>query len=149
MKSLFFATVFICMVSACQTQVPSGFVHYTSAFEEIKVTPDSLFHTIITSEYDNPVSSVPSSSTSKTNAYKIENYQFTEVQQYIENAGFWNLNDAFGAPENERYYPYEISVKWGDKTKKALYRSSPGAEAAPSEFQNVVKYLQDWVAKQK
>lgn len=123
-------------------QNPPLFVYYQSWTDEIIVENQHLKHIHTDYEYDNPVSGNPSGSKKSllTDA-DLTKQQWEELKILIINSEFEQLKDAYGAPEGDRYYPYNLTISWGTDKKEVKYRSNPSYEEAPLAFQTIEKYL--------
>lgn len=94
-------------------------------------------------EYPSEVSGTPSGSSSvKHPTLKLTPEQVDDLRTFVEECGFMELDEAYGAPPDDRFYPYEITVYLeGGKTQSVLYRSNPGYGDAPAAFQKLQDYL--------
>ncbi len=67
----------------------------------------------------------------------------TKLKQILNDDKFWELEDAYGAPEGQRYYPYTISATQNEKTKTVVFRSNPSFGLAPEVFRTLEKFLNE------
>jgi hypothetical protein len=140
----FFPLLFLVLNAAtCRQQMANDEVRvrYSSAFEDIEIAADILTYTKTTYEYDNPVSATPSGSSSTSFHKALSRSEVRKLSSFIMESGFMELGPAYGAPEEQRYYPYEIHVKLGEITKVVMFRSNPSYEEAPEAFRKVDEYL--------
>ena len=126
-----------------RSSVPISTVKYGDWNDEITIENKHIKHVKTEYEFDNPVSSIPSGwSTSVLTDADLTDEQWEDLNNFIKNSGFENLKGSYGAPENVRYYPYNLAIGWGEVKKEVLYRSSPHNEDKPPEaFWNVIDYL--------
>ena len=95
-------------------------IEYKSPNKSLEIKDTSLVVSEKKDVFDNPVSSVPSSS-------KVEerNYTLSKKEVY----------------DLERSYPTKILVKMHGKEKEVVYRSNPSFESAPDTFSKIESYL--------
>ncbi len=93
--------------------------------------------------YSSPTSGTPSSaSTISETPVAIGAAKVEEVRALVLGSGFLDLENAYGAPEGERHYPYRIIVKFdGGDRKEVLFRSNPTHEAKPEAFAKLEAFL--------
>lgn len=124
---------------------PTLQVNYAAWNEAITIDgkTGALKHTKTEHEYDNPVSGTPSGQTVHTVAEgTLTEEQMTALATFINDAGFLLLDSEYGAPENQRYYPYRLSVMLPDGFEKdVIFRSNPEFGDEPEEFKAVVEEL--------
>ena len=78
----------------------------------------------------------------KTSEKSLTDKDVNELKELIITSGFFKLNKLEGVTdENQRYYPYFITVKLGDKTKEVEYRSNPEGPSMPKAFSSVLDKL--------
>jgi hypothetical protein len=76
----------------------------------------------------------------------LDEKEMRELVSLIARAGFMDLMDAYGgAGEWQRYYPYTMSVKVGDRQRKVLYQDFPEASPRPKAFSVVEEKVLDLV----
>ena len=94
-------------------------------------------------KYASPVSGNPiSSKTTSQPEKKLEPAQAQAIAAFVLASGFLDLKGAYGAPEGQRYYPYEITVHLeGGKPKHVLFRSNPSYEGMPEPFKKLEAFL--------
>ncbi|NES64241.1 MAG: S8 family serine peptidase [Okeania sp. SIO2D1] len=125
-----------------RSSVPISTVNYNSWIDEITIKNKHIKHVKTEYEFDNPVSSIPSGwSTSVITDTNLTDKQWEDLNNFIKNSGFENLESAYGAPENMRYYPYSLTIGWGEVKKEVLYRSNPSYGKPPEAFWKVKDYL--------
>jgi hypothetical protein len=119
-------------------------IRYDSWSDEITVEANRLKHVATEYEFDNPVSGIPSGSEAVVRTDSdLTDVQWEDLRRFIRTSGFDALGDAYGAPERVRYYPYTLTITFGEDSKKVIYRSNPSYERAPEAFRSVEKYLFD------
>lgn len=96
-------------------------------------------------EYSSQVSGTPSGSSSvKHPELKLTDDQVQALREFVEECGFLKLDEAYGAPSDQRYYPYEITVYFeGGEKRSVVYRSNPGYDEAPKAFRKLQQYLNE------
>ena len=136
MKTLFYLLL---VLSGYQTE--GLFIEYKAPFQEITVKGDSVFIQKDVAEYDNPVSSIPSST--KTFFYNslLSRGEVKKLEKLVIKSGFFELKESYGAPADQRYYPYTLTVKIGTKTHSVEYRSNPSYEESPPAFKTIESHL--------
>ena len=94
--------------------------------------------------YPTPVSGTPSSMKTLSMPTKtLAATQAEAIAAFVLASGFIDLADAYGAPEGQRYYPYEITVhRAGGKAKHVMFRSNPSYEESPAAFKKLEAFLQ-------
>jgi len=70
----------------------------------------------------------------------LNTLQINELQKVVNN-GFFNLDDAYGAPQDQRHYPYTLQVEINGQQKKVIYRSNPSFDEAPYSFKTLESTL--------
>jgi hypothetical protein len=119
-------------------------IFYDSWTDDITVKGRQIHHVQTRYEYDNPVSAVPSRQYEvELTAAELTDRQLEGLQQLIQASGFETLADTYGAPEGSRFYPYRLTIEWGDTRKEVLYRSNPSYEGPPAAFREIERYLFD------
>lgn len=117
-------------------------VHYHSWTDEIRIEDKHIKHTTTKYEYDNPLSATPSEVIQSVIAdAALSDQQWENLKNFIRNCGFEKLDNSYGAPENERYYPYTLTINWGTEKKEVRYRSNPSYGEPPEVFNDVEKHL--------
>jgi len=117
-------------------------VHYHSWTDEISFENKQIKHTITKYKYDNLVSATPSEVIRSVIAdTALTDQQWENLKNFIRNCGFEKLENAYGAPENERYYPYTLTINWGTERKEVRYRSNPSYDKPPEIFKNIEEFL--------
>ncbi len=94
-------------------------------------------------KYSNPASSIPESFKIVTRSAEITAAQRDRLEKLIQSVNFWNLPEFSGAPPNERYYPYSITVTQNGRSKTVLHRSNPSFPPAPSGFRRLEAHLNE------
>jgi hypothetical protein len=119
-------------------------VCYDSWIDDITVEDQHLRHVVTEYEFDSPMSSVPSrwQTVVKTDADLPED-EWKALKRFIRDSGFETLADSYGAPEGYRYYPYNLTIAWGDAVKEVQYRSNPSYEGPPESFRAIERYLKE------
>jgi hypothetical protein len=126
---------------------PISRIHYQAwdAGVDVNLAERTLVRGEVHYEYASEVSGNPSGSSSVNHpTLKITPEQVEALRAFVEECGFMDLEEAYGAPADERYYPYEITVYLkGGETRSVLFRSNPGYDDAPEAFQKLEDYLND------
>ncbi len=123
-------------------QTDGLYVKYHSSFRDITVTKDSLSATKTTYSYGQMPSSVPTGSSVDKFSKRLSQAELDSLLRIITSEEFWQMKEEYGVSEEQRFYPYEIFVRYGDREKKILYRSSPlSADEPPEVFRQLEKYL--------
>ncbi|MEM8906306.1 MAG: hypothetical protein AAGD05_00555 [Bacteroidota bacterium] len=120
-------------------------LHYTSPNHKIIISDGTLTHYQKEEHFaPNATSATPGMTTTNTLADKhpLEANQLIALQEVLSN-GFMELDKGYGAPTNERHYPYFINVRFQGKSKEVIFRSNPSFDPAPAAFQAVEKALLD------
>lgn len=120
------------------------FIQYDSWTDDITIENKHIRHVETRYEFENPVSSIPSSwhEVVLTDA-NLTDQQWSDLKQFIKDSGFETLKDAYGAPEGKRYYPYNLTIARGEERKEVQYRSNPSYDKPPEPFWAIEKYLFD------
>jgi len=64
--------------------------------------------------------------------------EINDLISLINETDFMNLKSTYGrASQYQRYYPYKLFVKIGEKQKEVVYQSFPGASPMPEAFRKV------------
>ncbi len=110
---------------------------------EVDIQHKTLKSHTIHYKYSKPTSAVPVGSTSEGyGPVAISSDQVQRVIKVLEESGFYDLEPAYGAPEDQRFYPYSITVYFSDGTSmKVVYRSNPSYDPPPEAFKKVEKVL--------
>lgn len=116
-------------------------IEYKSPNKSLEIKDTSLVVSEKKDVFDNPVSSVPSSSKVEERNYTLSKKEVYDLVKFIQDNQFFELNNAYGAPEAERSYPTKILVKMHGKEKEVVYRSNPSFESAPDTFSKIESYL--------
>ncbi|MFT5471052.1 MAG: hypothetical protein ACI8UO_006185 [Verrucomicrobiales bacterium] len=124
---------------------PTLQIQYNAWNESIQIdgATGSFKHTKTDHEYESPTSGNPKSSTVSTIAERtLDEAKQTALAQFVNDSGFLTLDEFYGAPENQRFYPYALKVMLPDGFEKnVLFRSNPEFEEQPAEFKTVVDEL--------
>jgi hypothetical protein len=117
-------------------------IRYDSWTDDITIEGQHIRHVETRYEYDNPVSAVPSRQYTVVHTdTDLTEEQLTDLKQFIQTSGFETLAEAYGAPEEYRYYPYRLTIEFGELRKDVLYRSNPSSEKPPATFRAIERYL--------
>ena len=116
-------------------------IEYKSPNKSLEIKDTSLVVSEKKDVFDNPVSSVPSSSKVEERNYTHSKKEVYDLVKFIQDNQFFELNNSYGAPEAERSYPTKILVKMHGKEKEVVYRSNPSFESAPDTFSKIESYL--------
>ena len=127
--------------TGCESQEQNFVVEYSAPTVLIKIKNFDLNWTEKIEEYKNPISAAPTKIITQTKNKKLTSCQLEKLQKLIQTSGFMNLAAEYGAPNNQRYYPYSISVTLGKKENKVIYRSNPTYGSSPEAFRIVEDYL--------
>jgi hypothetical protein len=119
----------------------SLFILYKSQTTSLELKDSSLIVTRKTDVYDNPVSSIPSSTQKEETKYTLSRQEISELSQFIKSSGFFDLEKESGAPSEERHYPTSIFIKLNSRSNEVIHRSNPSFESAPETFSQIEKYL--------
>ncbi len=133
--------------SDAETDYSEYKVHYKTWKESIRIENSKIYQSVEDMEFDNPVSSTPSSQKTKIlkDGKELRDDQLKALEIGIEQSGFWNLTEAaYGAGKDDRHYPYSIEVNIGGKKKKVLYRSHPD-KPAPEEFKTLESFIKNFI----
>ncbi len=116
-------------------------LQYKSPNKSIEIKDTSLVITEKKDVFENPVSSIPSSSTFEDKNYTLTKKEVYDLIKYIQDNKFFDLNASYGASEGERSYPSTILVKMHGNEKEVVYRSNPLFESSPEAFRKVEGYI--------
>jgi hypothetical protein len=115
---------------------------YNAPFQRLILSSDlRLLHIEERAEYDTPVSSTPSRTSTVETVCQLAPEDATALLRFIQESGFYDLKDAYGAEATARSYPHSIFVRDGVQEKEVVYRSRPDTEAAPEAFLQVEKKI--------
>lgn len=126
---------------APKTKVKQIHLEYKSTNKSVEVNDTSLIITEKKDVFDNPVSSIPSSSTFEDKNYTLTKKEVYDLIKFIQDNKFFDLNSSYGAPDTERYYPTSILIRMHGKEKEVIYRSNPSFESSPEAFNKIEKYI--------
>lgn len=98
---------------------------------------------------ENNFSSVPDSMSTETllDAVAVSDSTMNALFELLDEQKFWDLEEAYGAPDGLRYYPYEINAEMPGKSKKVIFRSNPSFDLAPQPFRAVESFLKGFEGK--
>lgn len=116
-------------------------LHYSSPQDKIVINGLSVLWESSEFSFDNPVSSVPSSSRTVSHELSLTSRQLEALENLILQVDFFHLKDVYGAPDRERFYPYSLSVTYGDRKKTVSFHSHPQFESAPRGFAKIERFL--------
>lgn len=93
----------------------------------------------------NNFSSVPDSTSTETtvDGKTLSDSTLNVLMNILDEQDFWELNDNYGAPESQRFYPYVLSARTIDQFKKVTFRSNPGYDLAPKAFTDLENFLKN------
>jgi hypothetical protein len=121
------------------------YLEYTSSNKTITIDGINITVQEWIEQYDNPVSSTPSSRKEVVKNSTVTVSQTNELKEMIKKkGGFMSLpKNEYGASASERFYPYTITVNVNGKKKKVLYRSNPAPETekCPKAFSDLEKLV--------
>ncbi|MBD2449017.1 hypothetical protein H6G76_18020 [Nostoc sp. FACHB-152] len=147
-----FASMFVILMDVdtlvqdkSEKQAKSFLIEYSAPTVSMKIKNLELTWVVRTEKYKNPISAIPNQITTETKSRKLTNAQLEQLKKLIQSNGFMNLRAEYGAPINQRYYPYSILVRNGKQYQKVLYRSNPAFGNSPQAFQQVESYLQQLI----
>lgn len=154
--SLMFVTMYSCKTT---TKTPTAKINPVEELPKnvFKVTYNSPWTAITIEEgkitkvktqhhfNDDNFSSVPDS----TSVHKVmEGVAFSDslttgLKKMLNDKNFWELDDAYGAPDDYRHYPYTISAILNEKSKTVVFRSNPSFGLAPDAFNLIESFLKE------
>lgn len=73
----------------------------------------------------------------KTKETMLSKKEINELINLIEQTDFMNFEDTYGGTGYYRSYPYELSIKIGEKKKKVIYQSSHDSPPMPEAFEKL------------
>lgn len=111
---------------------------YASSNEEIHIRDLEAEKVNIEYRYDNPTSATPSLKMEEKVPTGLTKNDLRTLKKKLKKARFWKLKEELGAPKEQRFYPYSLHIKMGDKEKTVIFRSNPDFEDAPKAFWDVV-----------
>jgi hypothetical protein len=147
MKNLLVSLLILVFTIALNSQVAPKLkvkqiqLEYKTSNKSIQVRDTSLIITEKKDVFDNPASSIPSSSKFEDKNYTLTKKEVYDLIKFIQDNKFFDLNDSYGAPEAERNYPTQIFIKMLGNEKEVVYRSNPSFESAPEAFNKIETYL--------
>jgi hypothetical protein len=132
------------MFYSCKKSESNLYLEYASPSLIYVLSNDTLKIINIQTEYDNPVSAVPSN-TKFVESFKVLSEKEMEIlKEEVLKSGIFELQKyQFGASEGERYYPYTLKVEMGNKSTSILYRSNPQFESSPKEMDIIIKKVDE------
>lgn len=120
-------------------------VHYQAWNETIRADLATRMLVRSTTEYtyDNPVSGTPSGSRAGVGSERrLSLREVVGLIRLVRSSGFLDLGAAYGAPEDQRFYPYRLEVRFSQGAPKTVeFRSNPSYEAEPEAFRALVAQL--------
>ena len=122
------------------------YLEYTSTSKTIIIKGNSITTQEWLEQYDNPISSMPSSRKEIIKTAVLSPADLSALKSLIKENRFMSLpKTEYGGSAEERYYPYSITVKTNGKQKEVLYRSNPapGTEQAPQAFSDLEKKINE------
>ncbi len=132
---------------------PGFYLEYTSSTKIIIIKGDSIIVKEWIEEYDNPVSSMPSSRKEVIKKAYVNPAKIVELKILIKKKnGFMSLpKNEYGGSAADRFYPYTISATVDCIKKKVLYRSNPAPETekAPEAFTELEKKVNELASEVK
>jgi hypothetical protein len=90
-----------------------------------------------TYSYPHPAATTPSEVKQTRGAVTLSATQLENLRSVMTNSGFMKLKPAYGAPEEERHYPYMLEVTLDGESRSVVYRSNPSYLPAPQAFSQV------------
>ena len=139
-SSLFLSMSLLSQV-APKLKVKQIHLEYKSPNKSIEIKDTNLTITQKKDVFDNPVSSIPSSSTFEDRNYTLTKKEVYNLIKFIEETQFFHLKDSYGAPVGERSYPTTIRIIMLGSEKEVVYRSNPSFESSPEAFRKLENYL--------
>jgi hypothetical protein len=121
-------------------------VHFKDYQVEIAVQEGMLGRTEFIYEYPSPQAGTPSKTSSQQliRAKKLSAKKLKALKELILSSGFLDLaQEAYGAPEDVRFYPNSLKVTCDCKEKEVIFRSNPEYEGMPEEMKQIQAYLLD------
>jgi hypothetical protein len=153
---LYFSIVSVCSFAQATQKQKSKFsefyLEYTSATKTILIRGTSIIIQEWIEQFDNPISSMPSSRKEISRKGIISNTDLQALQSLIKSSAFMTLPKIeYGASKEERHYPYTLIVKQNGREKKVLYRSNPAPEIEqmPKAFDVLEKKVSELAANVK
>ncbi len=141
MKQLLGILLLFLITKACSSQTEEVKVKYYTAFSTIEIVGDTLKITKRKYTYGNTPSANPTSVSESHSQRKLTKEELKQVIDLISRKELYNLKNEYGVSEDQRFYPYELEVKYKDKHKKIIYRSSPLTTEKPPELFNKITHL--------
>lgn len=84
----------------------------------------------------------------RTKETDLTDHEISDLIDLIHQTGFMRLEKTYGgASDEQRFYPYTLMVRLGDKEREVLYQSYPGSTPMPEEFQHLAEKLHELVAR--
>jgi hypothetical protein len=118
-------------------------LNYTSPGQTVTIKGNSVDYSLISYHYKNQVSDTPDSVKTKELHKTLSDQVLSDLKKEIRTSGFMLLKESYGAPENERYYAYSLSIQLGNQKKKVIFRSNPSYRPAPEAFSKLEKTIKD------
>ncbi|MCX7024547.1 MAG: hypothetical protein NT080_07995 [Spirochaetes bacterium] len=90
--------------------------------------------------YDSPIADTPSGQRNEDFIVALDGSQAAALRKAVmaDADAFFAMNDWYGAPAGQRYYPYSLTIQIGERSKTVLYRSNPGYDEPPEPFGRLV-----------
>ncbi len=118
------------------------YLRYHSATWNIEIKNDSLLARKTEYIYGNTPSATPQGSTFKEYSRKLSKQETDSLLQMLTSREFQNLKEEYGVSEEQRFYPYELQVKYKNTEKNIIYRSSPlTSEKPPEIFTKITNFM--------
>lgn len=128
-------------VPAQTTGGPAFVLRWTGPEKTIEIEDHTIHMTVSIHEYDNPASSVPSSTRVLKKTARVTPEQMDSLRALLKQVGFWKLDPSYGAPATERHYPYTIEARVGRRSRTVTFRSHPMYGPAPDAFKQVERAI--------
>jgi len=71
----------------------------------------------------------------------ISELELDRLKQMVDQEGFGQLDASYGAPADQKYYPYRLRVVVNGTDKTVLYRSNPAWPGPPKAFLYIERTL--------
>lgn len=138
--------VFIAVsITECQIQkdgeIDDILIKYQSSFEEVKIQGTKGEYVRVEYDYGDVPSGTPNSVIRHSQTFSLSQEEVKDLLAKLDQVGFWELDSMYGAPADQRYYPYRISIQLGKEFKEVIYRSNPSYDGLPQAFREAEKLI--------
>jgi len=109
-------------------------VEYEAPFMSISMDAFTLqLSRTVIQDVQSPVA-IPQTTGTENLSISVSGEDYRRIVALVEHPDFLLLENTYGAPESERFYPYRLTVTQWWKQKTVVFRSNPSWPGAPKAF---------------